>query len=162
MKKILIAFDGSESSLKAVDYVSQQFAAVPDVHITLFHVLAGLPPELWDEGHIFSEKEQAARKTIEDEWLANQKLKFEPVLQAARKMLTKHGITPEQIDTKYVSETIAVVSECILAEAQAGSYQTLVIGRCGRHHAKHILLGLLPVKLCIMVPGWQSVWLDSF
>jgi nucleotide-binding universal stress UspA family protein len=141
MKKILIALDGSESSLKAVEYVGRQFANMPDVQFTLYHVLSGLPPEFWDEGHIFSEKERASRKALEEQWLANQRMKFDPVLQTAREMLARHNIAPEQIDAKYAAESIAVVPDCIIAEAKAGNYQTLVIGRCGHHHARHLILG---------------------
>jgi nucleotide-binding universal stress UspA family protein len=141
MKKILIAVDGSESSFKAVAYASVQFAGISDLHITLFHVLQGLPPEFWDAGHIFSDAENVAKKKLVDKWLANQKQQFEPDMQKAREMLTRQGIKPEQIDITYVCEPIAMVPECILAEAQKGSYQTLVIGRCGKHHVKHLLLG---------------------
>jgi nucleotide-binding universal stress UspA family protein len=141
MKKILIAIDGSEGSLKAVEYVGRQFSGVPDVRVTLFHVLSGLPPEFWDEGHIFSEKERASRKEVEEQWLAQQQKKFEPILQTAREMLSGHGIAPEQIDARFAFETIAIVPDCIVAEAKDGGYQTLVIGRCGQHHARHLILG---------------------
>ncbi len=141
MKKILIAFDGSESSFKAVAYAGVQFAGISDLHITLFHVLQGLPPEFWDAGHIISAAENAAKKKLVDKWLANQKQQFEPDMEKAREMLARHGIKQEQIDTTYVSEPIAMIPECILAETRKGGYQTLVIGRCGKHHVKHLLLG---------------------
>jgi nucleotide-binding universal stress UspA family protein len=141
MKKILIAIDGSPGSLKAVEYVGRQFSGMPDVQITLFHVMSGLPPEFWDEGHIFSEKEMEARKSLEEQWLAKQQHKFEPVLQSAREMLTGHGIAPEQIIARFASETIAIVPDCIISEAKDGGYQMLVIGRCGHHHARHLIIG---------------------
>jgi nucleotide-binding universal stress UspA family protein len=42
---------------------------------------------------------------------------------------------------RFASETISIVPDCIIAEAKAGGYQTLVIGRCGHHHARHLILG---------------------
>jgi nucleotide-binding universal stress UspA family protein len=141
MNKILIAIDGSEGSLNAVEYVGRLFSGAPDVQITLFHVLSGLPPEFWDEGHIFSEQEQASRKNIEKQWLAKQQQKFEPVVETAREILTRHGIAPERVDARFAAETISIVPDCIIAEAQDGGYQTLVIGRCGHHHARHRILG---------------------
>jgi nucleotide-binding universal stress UspA family protein len=141
MKKILVAIDGSEGSLKAVEYVGRQFNGMPDVRVTLFHVLSGLPPEFWDEDHILSEKERTERKSIEEQWLARQQIKFEPVLQTAREILSRHGIAPKQIDVRFASETISIVPDCIIAEAKTGCYQTLVIGRCGHHHARHLILG---------------------
>jgi hypothetical protein len=50
MRKILIAIDGSEGALKAVDYVGRQFSGINDGIITLFYVSPGVPPELWDDG----------------------------------------------------------------------------------------------------------------
>jgi len=44
MRKVLVAIDGSDNALKAVDYVSQQFCG-EDVRIMLFHVLPFIPTE---------------------------------------------------------------------------------------------------------------------
>ncbi len=45
MKKMLIAIDDSEGSLKVVDYVGRQFAGLSDLWITLFHVLLAQLPQ---------------------------------------------------------------------------------------------------------------------
>ncbi len=141
MKKILVAIDGSEGALKAVDYVGQQFAGTADLQITLFNVSPGIPPELWDDGHILSEKEKADRKKVLDKWLNNQKLQLESIFQPAVEMLTKRGIEAKQIETKSASESVKNTPECILAEAKTGGYLTLVMGRCGLHRTAHALLG---------------------
>ena len=141
MKKILVAIDGSEGALKAVDYVGRQFAGTVDLQITLFHVSPGIPPELWDDGHILSEQEKADRKKVLDKWLGNQKLQLESVFQPAVETLTKRGIEPKQIETKSASETVKNTPECILAEAKTGGYLTLIMGRCGLHRTAHALLG---------------------
>ncbi len=140
MKKMLVAIDDSEGSWKAVDYVGQQFAGVGDLKITLFHVLLGLPPQFWDDGHFLTVEEKAARKTVVEKWLSNQEYVLEPLFNRAIEKLTASGIRPDQIETKSVSESIDVIPQCILAEAKAGGYQTLVIGRCGRP-VRHFLLG---------------------
>ena len=141
MKKILVAIDGSEGALKAVDYVGRQFAGTADLKITLFHVSPGIPPELWDDGHILSEEEKADRKKVLDKWLSNQKLHVESVFQPAVKMLTNRGIDAKQIETKSASESVKNTPECIMAEAKTGGYLTLVMGRCGLHRTAHALLG---------------------
>ena len=140
MKKMLVAIDDSEGSWKAVDYVGQQFAAVDDLKITLFHVLLGLPPQFWDDGHFLTEEEKAARKVVVEKWLSNQKYVLEPLFNRAVEKLTALGIRRDQIETKSISESIDVIAQCILAEAKAGGYQTLVIGRCGRS-VRHFLVG---------------------
>jgi nucleotide-binding universal stress UspA family protein len=141
MKKILVAIDGSEGALRAVDYVGRQFAGAADLQITLFHVSPGIPPELWDDGHILSDEEKVDRKKILDKWLSNQKLQLESIFQPAVETLTKRGIEARQIETKSASESVRNTSECILAEAKTGGYLTLVMGRCGLHRTAHALLG---------------------
>ncbi len=140
MKKMLVPIDDSEGSWKAVDYVGRQFAGIDDLTITLFHVLLGLPPQFWDDGHFLTEEEKAARKVVVEKWLSNQKCFLEPLFNRAIEKLTASGIGREQIETKSISESVEAVAQCILAEAKAGGYQTLVIGRCGRS-VKHFLLG---------------------
>ena len=140
MKKMLVAIDDSEGSWKAVDYVGQQFAGVGDLKITVLHVLLGLPPQFWDNGHFLTEEEKAARKIVVEKWLSNQKYVLEPLFNRAIEKLTALGIRRDQIETKSISESIDVIAQCILAEAKAGGYQTLVIGRCGRS-VRHFLLG---------------------
>jgi nucleotide-binding universal stress UspA family protein len=141
MKKILVAIDGSEGSLRAVDYVGKQFTGLSDLQITLFHVSPGVPPELWDDGHILNEEEKVARKKVLDKWLSNQKFKLESIFQPAVQKLTKGGIEPQQIETKLVSESVKNTAECILAEAKSGGYQTLIMGRCDASPTTHTLLG---------------------
>ncbi len=70
MRKVLIAIDGSEGAQKAVDYAGRQFAGISDLQITLYHVSPGVPPELWDDGHILSEEEKKAREKVRDKWLS--------------------------------------------------------------------------------------------
>ncbi len=137
---MLVAIDDSEGSWKAVDYVGQQFTSVEDLKITLFHVLLGLPPQFWDDGHFLTEAEKAARKAVVEKWLSNQTFVLVPLFNRAVEKLTASGIRKDQIKTKSVSESIDAVAQCILAEAKDGGYQTLVIGRCGRS-VRHFLLG---------------------
>jgi len=147
MKKILVAIDGSEGALKAVDYVGRQFAGTADMQITLFNVSPGVPLELWDDGHILSEEENADRKKVLDKWLNNQRLELESVFQPAVETLTKRGIEAKQIETKSASESVKNTPECILAEAKTGGYLTLVMGRCGLHRTAHALLGSTVSKI---------------
>lgn len=141
MRKILVAVDGSEGSLRALDHVAKQFAGVRDLQITLFHVLLGEPPQFWDDGHLLTEEERKARRAVIEKWIINQKTRLEPIFEKATEILTQGGISRDQISTKFTSESIDVIPQCILAEAKSGGYQTLVIGRCGRSRTMHFLLG---------------------
>jgi nucleotide-binding universal stress UspA family protein len=117
------------------------------MQITLFNVSPGVPPELWDDGHILSEEEKADRKKVLDKWLNNQRLQLESVFQPAVETLTKRGIEAKQIETKSASESVKNTPECILAEAKTGGYLTLIMGRCGLHRTAHALLGSTVSKI---------------
>lgn len=140
MKKLLIAVDGSESSLRAVDYVGRQFAGIEDFRVTLFHVLPYVPTSFWDDGHVLTAGERQARQEVVDKWKRNQQLKLDPIFRSAKEVLIKKGIREAQIDTKSVSDS-ADVAETILEEVSDGGYQTLVIGRRGLSPAKRLLMG---------------------
>jgi nucleotide-binding universal stress UspA family protein len=147
MKKILVALDGSQGSSRVVDYIGRQFSGMGDLSVTLFHVMPGIIPELWDDGHILTEEEKAERKTVLEKWLSNQKLKLAPFFRTAVEALTHQGIRPEQIETKSVAESISNIPECILAEARTGGYTTLVMGRCGHSSTAHFLMGSTSNKI---------------
>ncbi len=147
MKKMLVCIDDSKGSWKAIEYVGTQFGGVKDLEITLFHVLLGLPPAFWDDGHFLTEEEKLARGAVVDKWMANQERILEPLFQKAVKTLTLHDIPLDRIKTKFTSESIDAVDQCILAEARSGDYRTLVIGRCGQHSTKHFLLGSVTSRI---------------
>ena len=147
MKRILVAIDGSEGAFKAVAYVGEQFAGVSDLQMTLFHVSPGIPPELWDDGHILSEEEKTIRRNVLDKWLSNQRLKLDSIFQPAVEVLTKKGFKPQQIETKSITESIKNAGECILAEARTGQYRTLVMGRCSASVTTHTLMESLASKI---------------
>jgi len=140
MRKILIAIDDSEGSLKAVDFVGQQFAGVKDLKITLLHVIPNLPAPLWDDGHILTQEERDTRNQVIDKWLANQRLKLEPMFTKAAEMLTKRGIDKNQLDTRTVADTLDVAGS-ILHEVKDGDYQMLAIGRHGYSKTERLIIG---------------------
>jgi hypothetical protein len=47
-KKLLLAIDGSNNSLMALDYVQQLFQLCPEITLVLFHVLSPTPPVYQD------------------------------------------------------------------------------------------------------------------
>ena len=67
MKKMLIAIDGSDCSLRAVEYAGKQFSGVSDLQIILLHVLPYPPAPLWDDGHIPTGEERAKKEKKQTE-----------------------------------------------------------------------------------------------
>lgn len=146
MNKMLLAIDGSQCAMRAVDYVGRQFSGNRDLRITLLHVLPYPPAPFWDDGHVLSEAEKAARNSVIEKWLANQRAKLEPLFKEAAELLIGKGIGPEQIEKKSISDSTDV-AESILEEARDGGYQTLVLGRCGLSASKRFLMGSVTTKI---------------
>lgn len=129
MKKILVAVDGSDCSLKAVEYCGEMFKG-DDFSFTLFHVLPYVPPEIWDIGHILSDKEETERQAFIQKWLDSRIHQVEPIFQKGTGMLLRANVREDNIETKVVSDSTDVAGS-ILEEARNGHYTTLVLGRCG-------------------------------
>jgi len=142
-RNVLIAFDGSESAFKAVDYVADQFSGLKDIRVTLLYVIPNVPPEFWDDGHILTPEEKRDRQVVIDRWFANQKMVLEPHFEKARRVLVEKGMEAGQVETVVAGDTVTV-AEAILEEAKTGRYRTLVIGR---HGAVPILAGGLAATL---------------
>jgi hypothetical protein len=129
-RNVLIAFDGSESAFKAVDYVGEQFSGLTDVKVTLLYVIPNIPPQFWDDGHILTPEERQERQVVIDRWFANQKMVLEPHFEKARRVLVEKGMDAGQVETVVAGDTVTV-AEAILEEAKTGRYRTLVLGRHG-------------------------------
>ncbi|HOW54579.1 MAG TPA: universal stress protein [Syntrophorhabdaceae bacterium] len=142
-RDILIAFDGSEHALKAVEYVGSQFSGLKDIKVTLFYATPSVPPQFWDDGHILTPAEKEERQGVIDRWFSNQKMVLEPLFEKARRILAEKGMDPEQVETRMAGDA-AGVAEAILEEANSGRYRTLVLGR---HGAVPVLAGGLAITI---------------
>jgi nucleotide-binding universal stress UspA family protein len=123
-KSIMVAVDGSESSLSAVDHMAFMFGGNTDVTLTFFHVapkLANFCPIDFDDtdsAQLESVIKQADEACI-DRFFAH-----------ARKKLTEAGIGDNQIEIN-VKEGGFKMAKAILEAYRQGNYGTLIIGRRG-------------------------------
>ncbi len=150
-RNVLIAFDGSESAFKAVNYVADQFSGLRDIKVTLLYVIPNIPPQFWDDGHILTAEEKEERQVVIDRWFANQKMVLEPLFEKARRLFAEKGIEGGQIETMVAGDTVTV-AEAILEEAKSGRYRTLVLGR---HGAVPVLPAGSLRPSCIRGRGWR-------
>ncbi len=146
MAKLLIALDSSKGAWRAVEYVARTFGNTPGVQVTLFHVLSGLPPAFWDDGHILEEKERDSRQRLVAAWQQDQEKKWRDLVRQAHQHLSAAGLAPEGVHHQFKPKYFDV-AEDILDEAQAGGYDTVVMGRRGLGLAKSILLGSVTRKV---------------
>ena len=146
MAKLLIALDSSEGAWRAVEYVAKTFGKTAGVQVTLLHILAGLPPAFWDDGHVLQDKEREARKRLVASWQQEQEKNWQDLVGKAHQLLTKAGLAPEAVANKFKPKHFDVADD-IVDEAQAGGYDTVVMGRRGLGRAKSLLLGSVTRKV---------------
>ncbi len=145
-QKILIALDSSEGAWRAVEYVAKAFEDTRAVQVTLLHVLSGLPPAFWDDGHILEEKERESRQRLKANWQKEQEKKWLNLVKKAHACLTAAGIPEDAVVNKFKPKYFDV-AEDILREAETGSFDTIVMGRRGLGTAKSLLLGSVTHKV---------------
>jgi nucleotide-binding universal stress UspA family protein len=144
--KVVIALDSSEGAWRAVEYVAEAFGQTPGVQVTLLHVLSGLPPAFWDDGHILEEKEKESRQRLVAAWQKEQEKQWLGLVKKAHDRLTKAGVSKDAVVNKFKPKYFDV-AEDILSEAEDGNFDTIVMGRRGLGMAKALLLGSVTQKV---------------
>ena len=144
--KVLIALDSSQGAWGAVEYVAEAFGQTPGVQVTLLHVLSGLPPAFWDDGHILEEKEKESRQRLVAGWQEEQEKKWQGLVKKAHERLTKAGVAKDAVANKFKPKDYDV-AEDILSAAAAESFDTIVMGRRGLGLAKTLVLGSVTNKV---------------
>ena len=144
--KVVIALDSSEGAWRAVEYVAEAFGHTLGVQVTLLHVLSGLPPAFWDDGHILEEKEKESRQRLVAGWQKEQEKTWQGLVKKAHDRLTKAGVSKDAVLNKFKPKYYDV-AEDILSEAEAGGFDTIVMGRRGLGMAKTLLLGSVTHKV---------------
>ena len=121
--KIMVAIDGSESSLNAVDHISSMMGGNPDVKLTLLHVTPTLRDyctiEFDEEGDIVDEIIASGAKQCVSNFHAH-----------AQKRFKAAGINENQILIREVKSTISI-GKTIVDEAAKGKFGIVVVGRKG-------------------------------
>lgn len=125
--RIIVAVDGSEYSLRAVDHLSFMVGENPNISVTLFHVM----PRFRNCCVIdFDEKEADIQKVI----AKGDKRCIDRFYVHAREKFKQAGIQEKQIEVKVTKRTVNV-GKAIVDEAKRGNYGTVVIGRRGASKA---------------------------
>lgn len=150
--KVLVALDSSEGAWRAVEYVAKAFGKTPGVQVTLLHILTGLPPAFWDDGHILDPKEREARKRLVTRWQGDQEKQWQDLVEKAHKQLVAAGIPAGSVSDKFKPKYYDV-AEDIIDEATDGGFGTIVMGRRGLGMAKSILLGSVTRKVVDSIKG---------
>ena len=130
---VLLALDGSENAMRAVDYVGNLLGA-SGFEARFIHVIRGDNPEYVNAG----------------------KMDMNGVFDEARSILIASGFDPDRITTKIVTG-VQSRAAAVAQEAKDGGYGTIVVGRRGLSRVRDFLMGRVSNKLINFAKN-QAVW----
>ena len=122
--KFLVAVDGSEYSLRAIDHLAFALSDAVGISLTFLHVR----PKLKDYCEVDFEATQA--ETLEDLIRKGDKACIDNFYTIALKKLNEFDLGEDRIQTRTVTG-LANIGAAILKEVQTGNYDTVVMGRSG-------------------------------
>ena len=125
--KVMLAVDGSEASLRAVDHFSFMVGGNEDLKVTVFHVT----PMLRNYCAIdFDDKESGAGKVI----ARGARRCVDHFYAHARKKFTDAGLRDDQVELEVVKRSVDV-GKAIVGRIRKEDYGTVVLGRRGTGEA---------------------------
>jgi nucleotide-binding universal stress UspA family protein len=155
---MLIAVDGSEASMRAVEHVANTACGCRGFELTLYHVV-DLPPSLLEHGG----GEASARRVTEKhrQWSTQEEGRVERTIFAPAKQILRNGTAKEGkpiIRVLELAEAHPDVAQAILEEAHTGGYDVIVLGRGGHSGLKEILFGSVTAKVIHHLED-KTVWI---
>lgn len=126
--EILVAIDGSESSLRTIDHVSFMISNNPDVRLTLLHVTNNV------RNYCGIDIDEESIPEIKEIVALGDKACIEQFYPLAKRKFKDAGISQEQIEMKTVKGGRRV-GKAILDFALKGNYGTVIMGRRGVNNA---------------------------
>ncbi len=104
-KKILVVLDGSDASMRAVNYMSDVIGEDKNCHVCLLHVLDPLPPKLREfRGSENPKEEEQLDEELEqrtEQWIAQSERRSLPTLKKARSILNHAGVPAEAVEVEF-------------------------------------------------------------
>ncbi len=155
--KILIAFDGSENSLRAVAYTAAMATGGAERRITVASIER--PPDRDMYADDATWKTECARRIAA----------MRTALEEARASLVDAGLPGDRVETRFVESCrspLREATECsigtsialeILRLAEEGGFGTVVVGRRGVSRQEEFLFGSVSTKIIQAAKG-LAVW----
>ena len=134
--KILLALDGSDASIRTVDYVCRTLEGC-NCDLTLAHVIRSEEPGSMEE----------ARK------------KIGPVFDMAKSHLRNCGFDMKRIDSRIITGALSRAG-ALVQEARDGGYCTIIVGRKGMSKVRDFFMGRVSNKV-VQLGRDKVVWVVS-
>ncbi len=150
-KKIMVAIDGSENSLRALDYIDLMYGPGHNIEVLLFYALPALPPILT--------KDYAMSQEYWDGLMAVEKSNVEmaeKILADAKSAIIGKGFNKDRISTISKHKDISIALD-IAQMADNNKVDAILLSRHGRTGLKDFFMGEISSKLlecCKDYPVW--------
>ncbi|MFH1581595.1 MAG: universal stress protein [Pseudomonadota bacterium] len=144
--KFIIAFDGSKGSMRSVSSVAAILNNT-DSEIMICHVIRSIGIEIMASSEI---------PFPEFDWTETCVRKIEPAIEEAKRKLVSAGLDPAKISGKILTEKPSRAGG-IIAEAKAGGFGTIVVGRRGLSVVEEFFIGRVSRKILHMAKK-MAVW----
>lgn len=164
MKKVLLAVDGSDASLRAARHVGEILAGREGFEVTLFHVCAVPPRLLEHDGAEDPDDERRLEEALEAECRAWRQAKHaeveERIFVPALRVLRAAGIDEHRtyVSTRFVTEAHADVAAEILQEQHEHDHDVIALGRQGLSTLRELVFGSVASRVVHHGKG-RAIWL---
>lgn len=140
-RKILVALDGSEQSMRAVNYIG---GAVPSEHteVVLFHVETEVPESILDQNKDLAFDYQVLPIDI---WTAHKRKKLSQFMEKARETLIQAGFSEKAVSIVKKIRQRGIARDILKKSRE--DFSAVVVGRTGISRVKDIILGSVTSKL---------------
>ncbi len=145
-QRVLVGMDGSPGAMHALEFVARRLGC-GDFHVNLLHVIRG------GAGNGFSGR----GREVAAECMTEAEARIEAVFAEARRKLEADGFPPSRISTQIIKGAFSRAG-AITAEAKAGDYATIVLGRRGESGVKDFFIGRVTNKV-IHAARQHSIWI---
>ncbi|MBW1981592.1 MAG: universal stress protein [Deltaproteobacteria bacterium] len=150
-KMVVVPLDGSENSMKSLDYLHVIYGGDHNIEVILKHVLPSLPPVFLQDGVV---PKQAALKL---KALKNKSIRLaERLLAEGKDFLVSKGFPEDQVKTVY-REKEAGIARDISAWAESKRADAVLISTRGRSRLETFFTGEVAGKVldyCRLCPIW--------
>jgi len=136
-EKVLLAMDGSEGCMRAVDFVGRTLSDCRVCDLKLLHIIRGENPNCIREGQE----------------------RITPVFDMARRHLIECGFQSDQITTRVITRAKSRAA-AIVEEADSGEYGTIVVGRRGLSKTQEFFIGRVSSKV-VQIGRNKAIWVVS-
>lgn len=128
-QKILLAVDGSDTSIRAVRYVSKIAPLMQDAEICILNVYPEPPPDYYSQGGRL------------DQYKAMREERAREMLDEAAALLFAAGIPESRLTRRVAMAEGRTISEVVLEVQAEGDFGTVVAGKRGVSKAEEFLFG---------------------